>query len=138
MELESWVVSTIARSLALPGGAAIEFRVPESLTAWRFRVAAWTRELATGSIEREVRTAKELMVRPYLPRFLREGDRAELHVAVQNAVLMAVVEGIEGEGPTGPLFDRGGSSGGEVSVGIPGGWRNLLVHDPLAGRTNPR
>jgi len=67
------------------GSASIEFRVPDSLTAWTFWVSAWTRELASGYVEREVRTAKELMVRPYLPRFLREGDTAELRVAVDNA-----------------------------------------------------
>ena len=27
---------------------------------------------------------KDLMVRPYLPRFLREGDRAEIEVVVNN------------------------------------------------------
>ncbi|HLF56955.1 MAG TPA: alpha-2-macroglobulin family protein [Thermoanaerobaculia bacterium] len=66
------------------GGAAIEFRVPESLTSWKVWVSAWTRELASGYVEREVKTAKELMVRPYLPRFLREGDTAELEVVVNN------------------------------------------------------
>ncbi|HSM13533.1 MAG TPA: alpha-2-macroglobulin family protein, partial [Thermoanaerobaculia bacterium] len=67
------------------GTAAIEFTVPDSLTSWKLWVAAWTRELASGSVEQEVRTAKELMVRPYLPRFLREGDRAALKVVVNNA-----------------------------------------------------
>jgi alpha-2-macroglobulin len=67
------------------GGAAIEFRVPESLTSWKLWISAWTRELASGYLEREVQTVKELMVRPYLPRFVREGDAAELKVVVQNA-----------------------------------------------------
>ena len=67
------------------GGAAIEFRVPESLTSWKLWVSAWTRDLASGYVEREVQTVKELMVRPYLPRFLREGDAAELKVVVNSA-----------------------------------------------------
>jgi len=66
------------------GAVAIEFRVPEALTSWRLWVSAWTRELASGYAEREVRTAKQLMVRPYLPRFLREGDAATLEVVVNN------------------------------------------------------
>lgn len=70
---------------AADGTAAIEFRVPESLTSWKLWVAAVTRDLASGYVEQEIRTAKDLMVRPYLPRFLREGDRAELRVAVDNA-----------------------------------------------------
>jgi len=67
------------------GGVGIEFRVPESLTGWRLWASAWTRELASGALEREAVSAKQLMVRPYLPRFLREGDRAELRIAVDNA-----------------------------------------------------
>jgi uncharacterized protein YfaS (alpha-2-macroglobulin family) len=66
------------------GGAAIEFRVPESLTSWKVWVSAWTKTLASGYEEREARTVKELMVRPYLPRFLREGDTADLKVVVNN------------------------------------------------------
>jgi uncharacterized protein YfaS (alpha-2-macroglobulin family) len=38
-----------------------------------------------GSLQKEARSVKELMVRPYLPRFFREGDRAELRVMVNNA-----------------------------------------------------
>ncbi len=46
---------------------------------------AFTRDLAAGSAHQETRSVKELMVRPYLPRFLREGDDAELKVVVNNA-----------------------------------------------------
>lgn len=67
------------------GSASIEFRVPESLTSWKLWVAAATRDLAGGYLEREVETVKDLMVRPYLPRFLREGDTASLKVVVNNA-----------------------------------------------------
>ena len=67
------------------GSVAIEFQVPESLTSWKLWIAGWTRDLVSGTLERQVETAKELMVRPYLPRFLREGDAAELKVAVQDA-----------------------------------------------------
>jgi hypothetical protein len=70
---------------AADGSVAIEFQVPESLTSWKLWIAGWTRELVSGTLEREVETAKELMVRPYLPRFLREGDRADLKVTVQDA-----------------------------------------------------
>ena len=38
---------------------------------------AVTRDLQGGSRHEETRSVKDLMVRPYLPRFLREGDRAE-------------------------------------------------------------
>jgi uncharacterized protein YfaS (alpha-2-macroglobulin family) len=44
-----------------------------------------TTDLKGGSINRQAHSVKELMVRPYLPRFLREGDRAMLKVVVNNA-----------------------------------------------------
>jgi alpha-2-macroglobulin len=67
------------------GSASIEFTVPDSVTGWRVFVHGVTRDLMGGSLEKEALTVKELMVRPYLPRFFREGDRAELKVAVNNA-----------------------------------------------------
>ncbi len=67
------------------GSAAIEFTVPDSVTSWNVWVHAVTRDLKSGSLHRETRTVKDLMVRPYLPRFLREGDRADLKVVVNNA-----------------------------------------------------
>jgi len=67
------------------GSAAIEFTVPDSVTSWRVFIHAVTKDLMGGSLENEARTIKELMVRPYLPLFFREGDRAELKVMINNA-----------------------------------------------------
>ncbi len=67
------------------GSASIEFTVPDSVTSWNVWVHAVTRDLQSGSLHKEAQSVKELMVRPYLPRFLREGDRAELKVVVNNA-----------------------------------------------------
>ncbi len=67
------------------GSAAVEFTVPDSVTGWRVFVHGVTKDLAGGVLEKETRTVKDLMVRPYLPRFFREGDRAELRVVVNDA-----------------------------------------------------
>jgi uncharacterized protein YfaS (alpha-2-macroglobulin family) len=67
------------------GSATIEFTVPDSVTSWRVFVHGVTKDLMGGTIEKEARTVKEIMVRPYLPRFFREGDKAELRVMVNNA-----------------------------------------------------
>ena len=67
------------------GTAAIEFTVPDSVTSWRVFVHGVTQDLAGGTLEKEARSVKELMVRPYLPRFFREGDKAELRVMVNDA-----------------------------------------------------
>jgi uncharacterized protein YfaS (alpha-2-macroglobulin family) len=67
------------------GSAAIEFTVPDSVTSWRVWVAALSQTLASGYIEKNAESVKELMIRPYLPRFLREGDVAQLKVVVNSA-----------------------------------------------------
>lgn len=69
-----------------PGGAvAIEFTVPDSVTSWNLWVHALTEDLRAGSEKKELRSAKELMVRPYVPRFMREGDQADLKVVLNSA-----------------------------------------------------
>ncbi len=67
------------------GSASIEFKVPDSVTSWNVWVQAVTKDLEGGSLTKETRSVKELMVRPYVPRFLREGDLAELKIVVNNA-----------------------------------------------------
>jgi uncharacterized protein YfaS (alpha-2-macroglobulin family) len=67
------------------GSTSIEFTVPDSVTSWRVFVHAVTKDLRGGSVDAETKTVKDLMVRPYMPRFLREGDRAEIKVVVNNA-----------------------------------------------------
>jgi uncharacterized protein YfaS (alpha-2-macroglobulin family) len=67
------------------GSVSFEFDVPDSVTSWNVWVHAVTRDLKSGSVHREAQSVKDLMVRPYLPRFLREGDRAEIKVVVNNA-----------------------------------------------------
>jgi len=67
------------------GAASIRFTVPDSVTSWNVWVHAVTSDLKSGSVKKEARTVKDLMVRPYLPRFLREGDRAHLKVLINNA-----------------------------------------------------
>jgi len=67
------------------GSATFEFTVPDSVTSWNVWAAAITRDLRAGAAQAQTRTVKELMVRPYLPRFLREGDRAEIKIVVNNA-----------------------------------------------------
>ncbi|HVT61301.1 MAG TPA: MG2 domain-containing protein [Thermoanaerobaculia bacterium] len=67
------------------GTAAIDFTVPDSVTSWNVWVQALTKDFRSGSNHRETRSVKELMARPYLPRFLREGDRAELKVVLSDA-----------------------------------------------------
>ena len=66
------------------GEASFDFTVPDSVTSWNVWVHAVTKDLRSGSIVQQTRSVKDLMVRPYLPRFLREGDKAALEMVVNN------------------------------------------------------
>jgi len=67
------------------GQVRIEFTAPESVTAWNFWAHAMTQDMRGGSVMKTTQTFKEIMVRPYLPRFLRQGDRAEIQVVINSA-----------------------------------------------------
>lgn len=67
------------------GAVSFEFEVPEALTTWNVWLSAITRDLRGGYISKQVKTNKDLMVRPYLPRFLREGDKANINVVINNS-----------------------------------------------------
>ena len=67
------------------GSAEIEFIVPDSVTSWSIWIHALTKDLMSETLNKEVKSVKELMVRSYLPRFLREGDVADLKIVVNNA-----------------------------------------------------
>ncbi len=66
------------------GEVRITFTMPEALTRWRFMAFAHDRECRSGYLEDHAVTAKDLMVQPNPPRFLREGDEVEFTVKVTN------------------------------------------------------
>jgi uncharacterized protein YfaS (alpha-2-macroglobulin family) len=66
------------------GMIEIKFQVPDSVTSWNLWLQGITQDLMGLSASKQLETVKELMVRPYLPRFLREGDNANLRFVVNN------------------------------------------------------
>lgn len=66
------------------GSAAIEFTPPDSVTEWNVWAHAITKDVRSGSVSMRAKTSKDLLVRPYVPRFFREGDAAELRVVLTN------------------------------------------------------
>ena len=66
------------------GQVKLEFTMPEALTQWKFMGFAHDSKLRAGYLQDQVVTAKELMVQPNPPRFLREGDVLEFTVKVTN------------------------------------------------------
>ncbi|HAS81768.1 MAG TPA: hypothetical protein DCS43_03605, partial [Verrucomicrobia bacterium] len=66
------------------GTVRMEFTMPEALTEWTFMGFAHDRDLRSGFIQDKAVTAKDLMVEPNPPRFVREGDAIEFTVKVSN------------------------------------------------------
>jgi len=66
------------------GEVRMEFTMPEALTQWKFMGFAHDAALRAGYLEDKVVTAKDLMVQPNPPRFLREGDVLYFTVKVTN------------------------------------------------------
>ncbi len=66
------------------GAVRMAFTMPEALTQWRFMGFAHDAQCRAGYLEDELVTAKDLMVQPNAPRFLREGDEIEIAVKVSN------------------------------------------------------
>lgn len=56
------------------GRIAFTFTMNEALTTWKLRLLAHTQALDYGYQEATTLTQKSLMVQPYAPRFLRQGD----------------------------------------------------------------
>ncbi|MVM29864.1 alpha-2-macroglobulin [Spirosoma sp. HMF4905] len=66
------------------GRVVLKFTMPEALTRWRLMAFAHTKDLKTGTLEREIVTQKELMITANAPRFLREGDTIRVTARVNN------------------------------------------------------
>ena len=66
------------------GTVKLEFTMPEALTEWKFLGFAHDHELRGGLLSGKTVTAKDLMVQPNPPRFVREGDVLEFTVKVSN------------------------------------------------------
>jgi len=70
--------------LAEDGKVKLEFTMPEAVTTWKFLGFAHDKEMRSGLLSGETITARELMVQPNPPRFLREGDTVEFTVKITN------------------------------------------------------
>ena len=67
------------------GQISVEFEVPNFNTTWIAQAIACNQKTVGTTWMAEVLTQKPLMVRANMPRFLRQGDKAQLAAMVQNA-----------------------------------------------------
>ena len=72
------------------GEVAFSFTMPQSLTRWNFRGYSHTRNMMTGMLNATVVTAKEFMLTPNMPRFVRMGDKTQIAASIANLTGKAV------------------------------------------------
>ncbi len=66
------------------GEVVISFTVPDNLTDWKFIGRAHTKDMRCVQLLDTVSVRKELMIEPYLPRFVRQGDQVVFTSRVSN------------------------------------------------------
>lgn len=66
------------------GKTIIAFTLPEGLTSWHLTGFAHTKDMMTADIEETIIAQKELTAQLYLPRFLRNGDKASFTASIHN------------------------------------------------------
>jgi uncharacterized protein YfaS (alpha-2-macroglobulin family) len=69
---------------------SFSFTLPEALTEWKFMALAHTKDAAVGELIGMVKTQKDFMVQPNLPRFLRQGDNLTITTKISNLSLVAL------------------------------------------------
>lgn len=67
------------------GNACVEFEAPAQSTTWVMQAIAYDGTMASDVMTREIVAQKPIMVKPSLPRFVRQGDKVTLTANVQNA-----------------------------------------------------
>lgn len=66
------------------GNLSFTFTTPEALTQWKLRLFAHDKQAKTATLEKLVRTQKELSLAPNAPRFLRETDTIRFSTKIAN------------------------------------------------------
>ncbi|MEO8699858.1 MAG: alpha-2-macroglobulin family protein [Kofleriaceae bacterium] len=66
------------------GKARVQFKLPDSLTNWQVVVTAVTRDMRVGRQITKLRTVRDVMIWPMLPRQFTEGDVVSISGSVHN------------------------------------------------------
>lgn len=66
------------------GRLEFSFTAPNANATWRLCAQAFTADMLCASEQRDILSAKPVMVQPNLPRFLRAGDKAIVKALVMN------------------------------------------------------
>jgi uncharacterized protein YfaS (alpha-2-macroglobulin family) len=111
-----WIASLVTDG---SGRATVRVRYPDALTTWRLTARAVTADADVGAAVARTTTTKDLIVRVVTPRFLTEGDRAEIPVVVHNY--------LKSDAPVDVSFSATGASSTPLGDAANDGRRSLTV-----------
>ncbi len=77
------------------GKVTFTFTLPDTLTTWKVMAFAYTPDGRQGALETECVASKPVMLKPYLPRFMRVGDKVTVQVAVTNTTEHPIATWVE-------------------------------------------
>ncbi|CAG0936630.1 Alpha-2-macroglobulin [Thermoflexales bacterium] len=80
------------------GLATVSFTLPDNLTTWRMSAIAITKDGLVGEGQSEVRSTKDLLIRPVTPRFMVVGDQFNLAAVVNNNTANDIAADVSLEG----------------------------------------
>jgi len=66
------------------GLAEISFKLPDNLTTWTLNAVGSNRETVVGQNQVEIKTTKDIVIKPILPNILRSGDELSLSAIARN------------------------------------------------------
>lgn len=66
------------------GDILIKFTLPESTTTWKFMGLAHDTDINYGLLTDDVVAKKAIMIQPNMPRFIRQGDKAQIAARIFN------------------------------------------------------
>ncbi len=88
------------------GEAKINTVLPDNLTTWRMLAKAVTKDTLVGEGQVDIRSTKDLLIRPVTPRFMVVGDKLTMAAVVNNNTAKAIDADVSLEG-TGLTIDNG-------------------------------
>ena len=72
------------------GEAKISAVLPDNLTTWRMLAKAVTKDTLVGEGQVDIRSTKDLLIRPVTPRFMVVGDKLTMAAVVNNNTAKAI------------------------------------------------
>ncbi|MFN8597415.1 MAG: Ig-like domain-containing protein, partial [Anaerolineae bacterium] len=119
------------------GEAKISTVLPDNLTTWRMLAKAVTKDTLVGEGQVDIRSTKDLLIRPVTPRFMVVGDKLNMAAVVNNNTTAPIDAEVSLEG-TGLTIDNGQV---KQTVTVPAGgqtrveWPVTVLDQPYANLT---